>query len=166
MIRLTKGKALIGSLDVQGDLTVNGAPVGAGGGDGGVGPELVYQMYVDPQGVNGDEQWSVGMQTRYIIMNNNNDSGRMNWQQNFVTENNVQIGEKFIVTKAEYWGYGGALGYTWLPCDTSIDWSGYNFYAVGNYDYMNNVPTLNVGNYGNASWGMQAPFRFTFKRKG
>lgn len=29
--RLTKGKALIGSLDVQGALTVNGTPVGAGG---------------------------------------------------------------------------------------------------------------------------------------
>ena len=30
--RLTKGKALIGSLDVQGELTINGAPVGSGGG--------------------------------------------------------------------------------------------------------------------------------------
>lgn len=29
--RITKGKALVGSLDVQGALTVNGAPVGGGG---------------------------------------------------------------------------------------------------------------------------------------
>ena len=30
--RLTKGKALVGSLDVQGELTINGVAVGGGGG--------------------------------------------------------------------------------------------------------------------------------------
>ena len=161
--RLTKGKALIGSLDVQGELTVNGAPVGAGGGEGS-GPELVYTMYVDPNNSMYNEQWAVGMGSRSIVDYN---SMFPMWQQNFISGNNMQIGDKYIVTKAEWAYYNMMTGqFEWRDCAESYDWAGYNFYGVVIYDYMQGQNVLRMGTYGNATYGMQNSFRFTFKKKG
>jgi hypothetical protein len=157
--RLTKGKALVGSLDVQGELTINGAPVG--GGASGVGPEMVYTGYVDPEGMNSD-RWYISM-GRFFIANNYNDSMRQNWQQGFIDQNNIQPQESFIVTKAEYWD---TFTQTWRDVKESPYLIGYKMYAVAVYDMMFGN-TVMVGTYGNASYSMDGFVpRLTLQKEG
>lgn len=166
--RLTKGKALVGSLDVQGELTINGEPVGAGGGSSGT--PIAYAMYFDvndPMQMN-NERWSIGMGPWYIRNTPNNP----NAQQNFLINNNIQPWERYDVTDVEYMKQTNDMNtmttsYSWEPVSESGEFAGYNFYAVSILDYMSFQPQINVGLYGNATYSMNGgSFRFNLRKKG
>lgn len=165
--RLTKGKALVGSLDVQGELTINGEPVGAGGSSG---TPIAYSMYFDPTDTMqmNNERWSTGMGPWYIKNVPNN----MYAAQNFLINNNIQPWERYDVTDVEYMKSTYDMNtmtqtFAWAPASESGEFAGYNFYAVSVLDYMSFQPQINVAVYGNATYSMNGgTFRFNLRKKG
>ena len=157
--RLTKGKALIGSLDVQGELTVNGAPVGAGGTNNN--PPLVYTANYDPSGMM-SEYWTPSM-GYFRIRNNSNDSMYMSWQQNFITNNNIQAGDTFDV-EVEWRRMDGEF----RPAKENNELNTYLFRAVTVLDYMTLQPEIRVIPYaGTFGGGIGSVIgRYTLRKKG
>lgn len=162
--RLTKGKALVGSLDVQGELTINGAPVGAGGSSG---TPLVYTMYRDPQNMMNESWGSMGA---FQITNNNGMmTNRPERQQNFLANNNIVPGDVFDIT-AEYQPYdmmSGTYG-EWQSTRLNSELAGYNLYGVCIYSPMNMENTILCGRYGDATYSMMGlgTLRLTLRKKG
>lgn len=162
-IRLTKGKALIGSLDVQGALTVNGAPVGAGSTNNN--PPMVYTGFTDTEHMGMmSEGWDPGM-GQFSIGNN---SGGMSFyperQQNFLTENNIQVREVFDV-EVEWFDFTSG---TWKPSKDSDALFMYHiFRAFSKYDMMYNENRIRVSAWlgDNMSMGGRITPRFTLRRK-
>ena len=156
--RLTKGKALIGSLDVQGSLTVNGAPVGSGGGGGGVGPAMVYTAYVDPQDMM-SERWTPGMGYFQIL---NYDQMNPQRQQNFLSDNGINNIEQLVVEKVEWYDFGTQQFVDFPRQET---FGKYN--AAAYYDSMWYQMVIRVIQSANPTYGMGNIIpRFTFKREG
>lgn len=160
--RITKGKALIGSLDVQGELTINGAPVGSGGG----GDELVitfppnYQLYFQQVGTGS----GFSIATQFMPNNGlyNQDTQEVTYQ-GFITDNNIQEGDRFDWT---YEYFSGGQWVSWAR-EYSIG-ANANFYANAYYDMMWYGTALRftvIGAY--LPWDYSiSNLRITMKKKG
>ena len=160
--RLTKGKALIGSLDVQGELTVNGAPVGSGGSTNN-NPPMVYTAWLSTDSMYGNESWYFGM-GYFSILNNGEVYGfpRSAYQRDFVTNNNIVAGNTFDV-EVEYWD---AVNATYRPLAQHPNGFGvYTYYAWAEYDMMNMGTVIRISSVGQGPYGSVTP-RITLRKRG